>query len=124
MTVRSIEDIRRDHDDYRRWQVRPKRNPLANPIPASWRDVGLLLTYAEGFEKLREENERLTAEVSAYRRAYEIAREATLQSHSGHWDPTGGSGSGCSECQRARNARAECDEILASASSRRSPEDG
>ena len=68
MTVRSIEDIRRDHDDYRRWQVRPKRNPLANPIPASWRDVGLLLTYAEGFEKLREENERLTAENSELRR--------------------------------------------------------
>lgn len=67
MTIRSVEDIRRDHDDFRRWQNRPNRHRVPKPMPANWHDVGLLLKYAEGLEKLRAQNERLTAEVSSLR---------------------------------------------------------
>ena len=54
---------------------------------------------------LREENRRL-------REVVVVLRKATYQSHNGHWDMTGGSGSGCPECIRAREARVEADRLL------------
>jgi hypothetical protein len=64
----------------------------------------------------REFGTRLAAaerERDAYKEAYEVARPAILQSHNGHFDRTGGSGSGCPECIRAREAARKCKQILA-----------
>ena len=68
-------------------------------------------------QALREENRRL-------REAVDILRKATYQSHNGHWDMTGGSGSGCPECMRAREARAEADEWLNSKQPAKPTRDG
>ena len=42
----------------------------------------------------------------------ELYRSASYQSHSGHFDPTGGSGSGCPACLRAIELRADARAIL------------
>lgn len=61
--------------------------------------------------------ERLT-EVSpapgavAMREAITLLRDASYQNHTGHFDKTGGSGSGCPECIRARDLRDKADAIL------------
>lgn len=57
--------------------------------------------------------ERLSVEIRQYKEAYKIAYEATYQSHTGHWDKQGTHGANCPECNRARDARKECDDILA-----------
>lgn len=56
MSIRSIDDIRRDHDDYRRWQVRPNKFRVGKPMPANWRDIGLLLKYVD---RLAESNQAM-----------------------------------------------------------------
>lgn len=50
-----------------------------------------------------------------YKQAYLIMREATYQSHNGHWDSTMQHGAGCPECIRARGLRAKADKILGNA---------
>ena len=55
--------------------------------------------------KLEEENQKLLTAVS-------ILWSASLQGHSAHWDPTGGSGSGCPACQRAWQLRDKAVEVL------------
>jgi hypothetical protein len=67
---------------------------------------------ADDVAELRAQIERLTIRGEAYENAYRIAYQATYQSHSGHWDKTGGSGAGCPECIRAREARENCDAAL------------
>jgi len=42
----------------------------------------------------------------------ELYRSASYQSHSAHFDPTGGSGSGCPACLRAIELRADARAIL------------
>lgn len=42
----------------------------------------------------------LKAEVGRLREVADAARAVGLTSHSGHWDRTGGAGSGCPECKR------------------------
>ena len=49
------------------------------------------------------------------RAAFYKMREASFQSHNGHWDMTGGAGSGCPECVRAGKLREEADSMFHSA---------
>jgi hypothetical protein len=44
--------------------------------------------------------------------AYRLAREASFQSHPGHWDRTGQSGTGCPECIRASRLRDEAHKLF------------
>jgi len=46
------------------------------------------------------------------RRACELYKAASLQDHSGHFDPTGQSGLGCPECMDARKLRREADALM------------
>jgi len=54
---------------------------------------------------------RLTARVRQLEEALKLYREASFQSHSGHWDKTGGSGTGCPECIRANGLREQADAL-------------
>ena len=70
-----------------------------------------ITTYGVGpdqptYNQLREQNRVL-------REALLIMREATYQGHSAHWDPTGGSGSGCPACQRAHELREQAAALTA-----------
>ena len=56
-------------------------------------------------EQLQNENRRL-------KKACELYRQASIQSHSGHWDPTGKWGAGCPECNRASQLRSEAEAAL------------
>lgn len=49
---------------------------------------------------------------AAMREAIALLRNASQQSHTAHFDKTGGSGSGCPECIRARDLREKADAIL------------
>lgn len=73
MSIRSVDDIRRDHDDFRRWQNRPNRGLVPKPMPANWRDVGLLLLYADRSEQQAETIDRLTAELGRSQAVIEAA---------------------------------------------------
>ena len=48
----------------------------------------------------------------AMRKAIALLRSASQQSHAAHFDKTGGSGTGCPECIRARELREKADAIL------------
>lgn len=50
--------------------------------------------------------------VGLLRQACEIYRDASYQSHTGHWDSTMQHGAGCPECIRARKLRAKADAIM------------
>lgn len=63
MTIRSIEDIRQDHDDYVRWQRRPNRYLVPRPAEANWRDVGLLFTYLDQREAMVDSMESVLAKI-------------------------------------------------------------
>jgi hypothetical protein len=67
--------------------------------PASHREK--LAMAAEANEKLEK-----------IKKACELYKEASYQSHSGHWDSTGQHGAGCPECIRARELRDKADKIL------------
>lgn len=45
-------------------------------------------------------------------KAYKLMKEATFQSHIGHWDRTGESGKNCPECIKADNLRNEADRLF------------
>lgn len=49
---------------------------------------------------------------AAMRKAIALLRSASQQSHEAHFDKTGGSGTGCPECIRARELREKADAIL------------
>jgi len=53
--------------------------------------------------------------IESLKKAYKTLREASFQSHDGHWDPEGTHGQNCPECIRARKIRQEADEIFDSA---------
>ena len=55
---------------------------------------------------------RLIAENQRLREAVDILRDASYQSHSGHWDATQQGGAGCPECIRARELRDKADAIM------------
>ena len=72
------------------------------------------LTHREHHELTRlqaAEIERLQQQVGILLKAYELLRTATFGAHSAHFDPTHGSGSGCPECTRMREIRAEADNL-------------
>ena len=64
-----------------------------------------------GNEDLVNDIDRLQQQVDILRKAYELLRTATFGAHSAHFDPTHGSGSGCPECIRMREIRAEADNL-------------
>lgn len=45
-------------------------------------------------------------------KAYKLMREASFQSHVGHWDPSGMAGRNCYECNRAYRLRDEADKLF------------
>ena len=51
-------------------------------------------------------------EIERLKKACELYRQASIQSHSGHWDPTGKWGAGCPECNRASQLRSEAEAFL------------
>lgn len=53
------------------------------------------------------------AEIARLWEALKIYREASFQSHNGHWDMTMQHGAGCLECIRARELRAKANHIIA-----------
>ena len=61
----------------------------------------------------REEDLRLRARVERLKEICDIYRDASLQSHIGHWDETGGGGSGCPQCIRASELRKRADALRA-----------
>ena len=69
------------------------------------------------------EVERQAAEIERLKKACELYRQASIQSHRGHvrprhpelqgdWDPTGKWGAGCPECDRASQLRSEAEAAL------------
>lgn len=46
--------------------------------------------------------------------AMKLYKDASYQSHNGHWDTTGGGGSGCPQCIRAHELRDKAELVLAS----------
>jgi len=50
--------------------------------------------------------------IEAMREAIAVLRQASSQSHSGHWDSTMQHGAGCPECIRARELRDKASAIL------------
>jgi hypothetical protein len=74
-------------------------DPLANATRFEWKDRAI---KAEA--RLRELAE-----------AYEIMREASFQSHSGHWDPQRTGGQNCPECIRSRTLREKADSLASAA---------
>ena len=52
------------------------------------------------------------AEIERLQKACERYGQASIQSHSGHWDPTGRWGAGCPECNRAAQLRSEAEAFL------------
>jgi len=50
--------------------------------------------------------------ISKFMKVIEILRDASIQSHSGHWDPQGTYGANCPECRRAHKLRNSANEIL------------
>ena len=65
---------------------------------------------------LFEDHERVTAEqrqeIARLREALELYKRASYQSHTGHWDKTGGGGSGCPACLEARDLRNQAEQAL------------
>ena len=51
-------------------------------------------------------------EIERLKKACELYRQASIQSHTGHWDPTGRWGAGCPECDRASQLRSEAEAAL------------
>ena len=69
----------------------------------------------------RKETEGLRNQVNGYRDEIkasaviiDLLRQASSQSHSGHWDKTGGGGSGCRECIRSYEIRERVRGLLTS----------
>lgn len=50
--------------------------------------------------------------VDLYKQAYQKMREASLQSHYGHWDGKGTGGQNCPECVKSRELRSEADALF------------
>jgi len=48
-------------------------------------------------------------------KAFLLMRDASFQSHSGHWDKEGTGGRNCPECIRSRELREEADMMFAEA---------
>jgi hypothetical protein len=44
--------------------------------------------------------------------AYSLMKQATFQSHTGHWDHKGTCGANCYECKRADELRNEADRLF------------
>ena len=59
----------------------------------------------DGYDKQKAEIERL-------KKACELYRQASIQSHKGHWGPTRKWGAGCPECDRAAQLRSEAEAAL------------
>lgn len=57
--------------------------------------------------------EQQEREIARLREAPQIYKEASIQSHNGHWDATGNHGAGCPECIRARELRSKAERVLA-----------
>ena len=51
-------------------------------------------------------------EIARLREALELYKRASYQSHSGHWDKTGGGGAGCPACLEARDLRNQAEQAL------------
>lgn len=65
----------------------------------------LTATVSSGIEELVEAHDR-------YKEACKLYREASIQSHNGHWDGTMRGGLGCPECLRAKELRQRADKLL------------
>ena len=79
-------------------------------------DLGAILgsdtSLVEAAARTVAEVERQAAEIERLKKACELYRQASIQSHSGHWDPTGKWGAGCPECNRASQLRSEAEAAL------------
>jgi hypothetical protein len=82
-----------------------------------------LESAAEQIALLHDEIEQLQNENRRLKKACELYRQASIQSHRGHvqprhpelqgdWDPTGKWGAGCPECDRASQLRSEAEAFL------------
>lgn len=82
-----------------------------------------LESAAEQIALLHDEIEQLQNENRRTKKACELYRQASIQSHRGHvrprhpelqgdWDPTGKWGAGCPECDRASQLRSEAEAFL------------
>lgn len=54
----------------------------------------------------------IKVERDRYKEACQLYREASIQSHNGHWDETMQHGAGCPECIRAGELRNRADKLL------------
>lgn len=50
--------------------------------------------------------------IEALEQALELYKQASYQSHTGHWDKTMQHGAGCPECIRARELREQAQQVL------------
>jgi len=78
-------------------------------------DVNYTCELCMTYNTLREAKRMLLlrdTEIERLKKACELYRQASIQSHSGHWDPTGKWGAGCPECDRASQLRSEAEAAL------------
>ena len=61
---------------------------------------------------LEKENQAQAEEIERLKKACEIYKRGTYQSHNGHWDSTMQSGRGCPECIAAIECREQAEQAL------------
>lgn len=67
---------------------------------------------ADIIQKFEKSNDALQARLAVLEGALELYKQASCQSHNGHFDMTGQSGNGCPECIRARELREQAEAVL------------
>ncbi len=71
----------------------------------------LAARWEQSAKNLASQQGELKKTIALTEEAYCLLAEATLTNHHGHFDPTGGSGTGCPECLRVRDLRDKAESI-------------
>jgi hypothetical protein len=69
----------------------------------------------DGFQREKKRADRAKASLRELAEAFQIMRDASFQSHYGHWDRDGTGGLNCPECIRSRELRERADELAQAA---------
>lgn len=105
------EQTRIEHDkavavgDYVVDQLEHERAAHAQTREREGEEARRVLILQGEYQKLEADRDRLAAEVARLTALCEQAINSMYGNHSAHWDPTGGSGSGCPECISQREKR-------------------
>ena len=79
---------------------------------ATKRQIALVCYLNDEIDRLTKRVKELERHVATAVQAGNLYRQASYQSHSGHWDSTMQGGKGCPECIRANDLRKEADELM------------